>query len=360
MVRATVLILHPTLPADAGPLQRKLGEVRAALAESQRAAWRTAGAEEVAIISEPPDDTPFGARLRRLARGLEGVVVLGSGSAPLATLGDRRAFVEVAASGERRALADSRWSADVVALGQAGPLAELPDLEADNALPRWLAERAGFEVEDLADRWRLRIDIDGPLDVLVASRHRLAGRALREGSRVLGPCAPTASSTLDAVGRILVDRRAEVLIAGRTNAAALRWLERSTAARVRALVEERGLRASSRLATAMAGTRQRPPASVLGMLLEREGPGALGSLVAALADAAIVDTRVLLAHRLGADQAAWPRVEDRFASDLLRPELIADPWLRELTGAAVAATVPIVLGGHTLVGPGVRLLPALR
>jgi hypothetical protein len=75
-----------------------------------------------------------------------------------------------------------------------------------------------------------------------------------------------------------------------------------------------------------------------------------------LGDAAIVDTRVLLAHHLGADEAAWPAADDRFASDLLLPERIGDRWLRELTASAIAAPIPILLGGHTLVGPGVRLV----
>ena len=34
---------------------------------------------------------------------------------------------------------------------------------------------------------------------------------------------------------------------------------------------------------------------------------------------------------------------------------IGDPWLRALTTSAAAAPIPIVLGGHTLVGPGLRL-----
>jgi hypothetical protein len=354
----TVLILHPALAADAGPLATAFDEVRRALAEDHRRAFETAGADDVAIVSEPPDDTPFGVRLRRLVRGLDGVVVLGSGSVPLATLADRRAFLAVAASGARRALANSRWSADIMAIGTAAPLAGLPDLDSDNALPRWLAERAGFEVADLAGRWRLGVDLDGPLDVLLTARVRLAGTALRDGAAAFHACAPGLRVALGGVAGVLADRRAEVLVSGRTNARALHWLERATAARVRALVEERGLRASSRLATASPATLQRPPASALGMLLDHEGPGALGSLVARLADAAVVDTRVLLAHRLGADPVAWPTAEDRFASDLLRPDLVTDPWLRELTAAAVSAPVPIVLGGHTLVGPGVRLLTA--
>ena len=78
--------------------------------------------------------------------------------------------------------------------------------------------------------------------------------------------------------------------------------------------------------------------------------------MARLGDAAVVDSRVLLAHRLGADEATWPVAEERFASDLLLPDLVVDPWLRALTAAAADAPIPVVLGGHTLVGPGLRLL----
>jgi hypothetical protein len=137
----------------------------------------------------------------------------------------------------------------------------------------------------------------------------------------------------------------------------LGWLERGASARVRAVVEERGLRAASRLAQAStAQGSSRPPSSLLGALLDRDGPGALGEVLARLGDAAIVDTRVLLAHRLGPDEAVWPEPEDRFASDLLLPERVRDPWLRQLTAAATGAPIPILLGGHSLVGPGVRLL----
>ena len=158
------------------------------------------------------------------------------------------------------------------------------------------------------------------------------------------------------------DRRAEITVAGRTSAATLAALERRCACRVRALVEERGLRAASPLAQAGSGGAipARPPVSVLGLLLDREGPEALGGLLARLGDGAVVDTRVLLAHRLGAVETAWPAPEDRFASDLLLPHRIADPWLRALTAAALAAPIPVLLGGHTLVGPGIRLLAERR
>jgi hypothetical protein len=125
------------------------------------------------------------------------------------------------------------------------------------------------------------------------------------------------------------------------------------------LVEERGLRIAS-AAAALGRPNRRPPRSLLGELLDRDGPASLGSHVAALADGALVDARVLLAHRLGADERAWPPAEDRFASDLLFAGAIGDPWLRALTAAAAESPVPILLGGHSLVGPGLRLALAQR
>jgi hypothetical protein len=97
---------------------------------------------------------------------------------------------------------------------------------------------------------------------------------------------------------------------------------------------------------------------VLGVLLDRDGPASLGWHVAALSDGALIDSRVLLAHRLGANEHAWPPPEDRFAADLLLPDRVRDPWLQALTTAAADAPVPVLLGAHSLVGPGVHL--ALR
>ena len=117
---------------------------------------------------------------------------------------------------------------------------------------------------------------------------------------------------LEMVRAVAADRRSELLVAGRTSAASLRWLESHTAGRVRALVEERGLRASSLLAVeGLTGDRSqatggraegttpapRPPRSALGLILDRDGPEALGARLTELADAAVVDSRVLMAHR---------------------------------------------------------------
>lgn len=352
----SVRIMHPEPGPQAGPIARWVADRRAAVAERHRIAFAVAGAADVAVVSGPQHDLPFGARLRALVRAERpaGLVILGSGAIPLATPADRRALVAVAGGERRIALANNRYSADVVAIAHAEVLADLPDLPGDNALPRWLTEVAGYEMADLRGRWRLAIDIDGPLELVL-----LGDQASPPGID-LEPL----RTRIAQIRAVAANRRAELLVTGRTSPATLAWLEGATAARVRAIVEERGLRAASRLALGPPdgddAAEPRPAASLLGMLVERDGPASLGEHLLKLADAAIVDSRVLLAHRLGSDEARWPPAEDRFASDLLLPDRIADPWLRELTSAAVASRIPILLGGHSLVGPGVRLLLGAR
>ena len=341
MTRVVALILHGRPETGSGPLTEAFAAIRRRHADTLAERFGLAGADEIRIVDETPNEQSFGARLRAAA-GADGLIVLGSGSVPLARIADLTAFVSAAAGPAGRVLANNRYSADIVAIAGPSPVAELPgltDLAADNGLPRWLAEHAGFAVDDLRRRWRLQVDLDSPLDVL------LVGFGDVEG--IDSGAARTALAAVQAVSR---DPGGELVVAGRTSAAGLAWLERSTASRTRALVEERGFR------TRAAG--QRPTRSSLGLLLDRDGPEALGAILSELGDAALVDTRVLLAHRFGADERGWPVAEDRFGSDLLRSELIADPWLRALTTAAREAAIPIVLGGHSLVGPGLRL--ALR
>jgi len=345
MTDVDVAILHLEPDAEAGPLTRATHVARLDLAERHRRGFLAAGATRVTLHAGPRDDVPFGARLRHLAAdiGDGGLIVLGSGAIPLATAADRRELVAAARQRAHAALANNRYSADVIAISRArSVLARLPDLATDNMLPRWLAEGAGVPISDVRSRRRLGVDIDGPLDLVL-----LAGRWL---ARLDPSDAQRAVAAIDAVRRVAADPDAELLVAGRVSASNLAWLERETASRTRALVEERGLR------TRRPG--QRSATSVMGALLERDGPESFGEHVARLGDAAIIDTRVVIAHRFGADEAGWPPTEDRFASDLLLTDHIADPWLRALTMSAAAAPVPILLGGHTLVGPGLAL--ALR
>ncbi len=349
MPRAAVRILHPEPAEDAGDLTQLLARARSLGATDLVARFRAAGADDVEIITGPADGRSFGARLRGLLGGLEpdaGIVVLGSGSIVLATDGHLRALVAIAASGERGALTNNRYSSDVAAIGGAAILDTVPDLPSDNGLPRWL-EKNGVAVDELPDRQRLALDLDSPLDLELLRRHPDCPKPLADLARSMAHRLARAAEAFDELTVVARNPRAELLVAGRLSAATLRDLEDRTACRIRAFVEERGMR------TAAPG--QRPAASALGLLLDRDGPEQVGMLIARLADGAIIDSRVLLAHRHGADESGWPSPEDRYASDLLLADRVRDPWLQQLTQHAWSHEVPIALGAHSLVGPGLGL-----
>jgi hypothetical protein len=69
------------------------------------------------------------------------------------------------------------------------------------------------------------------------------------------------------------------------------------------------------------------------------------------ADALFWDNRVVLAH-----YGLWPSAEDRYASDLGWVDQIEEPFLQALTERARAASIPIILGGHSLVSGGMMAL----
>jgi hypothetical protein len=360
MPRPLVVVFHRTLETDPPPLTRLLATAREALLDHQRGLFLRARADRMLVLTDRAGS--LGERLAALARELprrQGVVVLGSGAVPLMGRSDAQRLVAAASNGGHRVLTNNRYSSDICALGDGAVLRRLPPLPTDNALPRWLAEQHGYRVLELPGRRRLGIDLDGPLDLALLRYHRRTPGILRALAEVAGVSVPRGEE----LARVLDDRRAELLVAGRTSAATLRWLERHARCRVRALIEERGLRAATELAsggtrtgTPIGASPPRPPSSILARALAQAGPAGLGPLVGSLADGAVIDTRVLLAHRLGSDERRWPVDEDRHASDLLRADDVRDPWLAALTAAAASAPLPILLGAHTLVGPGLPLL----
>jgi CTP:molybdopterin cytidylyltransferase MocA len=338
----------------------RLAAVRSELTRRQALLFQAAGAEHGNTVAEWQPGLSFGEVLAERAPSKGGLIVLSSGSVPLLKLADVQRLVKAASSRKRAALTNNRYSSDIIAVARAAVLRQLPDLPSDNALPRWLEEHAGYDVTELPGRDRLALDIDTPLDVALVA---LASGAPGWLARAAGE-AGWAVPRHDPLRTLAADPHGELLVFGRSSSRTLRWMERNVRCRVRFLAEERGLRASSPLAIGRRAsgthsstrTKARQPRATLGMLLDTRGPGALAEIVSELADGAIIDMRVLLAHRLGADEADWPSAVDRYASDLLQSDEITDPWLRELTQAAASSTQPILLGSHSLVGPGIPLV----
>ena len=283
-----------------------------------------------------------------------------AGGGALALLADE-ALDELLSPVVGEVVSNNRFSADafVVAGDRAAlerALDALADCDSDNAAPRTL-EDAGFRSRDLGGAPWTRFDVDTTLDLaLLRLATRLPGmrrpaesvRGFLEMARVPGGAALEVPQ-LDRIGEVVRDRDAELVVAGRVPASVWQHVETETACRVRCLVEERGMR------SARAGR----PRSVLEALLRRSSPGALVEELAALGDAVVLDTRVLMAALAGSsDTRDWPPEEERFASDFGDHRSIATPWLRELTEAAAGASVPFVFGGHALVSDGLRLIVA--
>jgi hypothetical protein len=362
MAAPLVVIFHHPRPADEPPLTRLLRDAQDAVAANHARLFERAGAGAVLQVwgdeEEPRERRTFGERLMAVAEAERpdgGLIVLGAGAVPLLRRADAKRLVAAASGQELLALTNNRYSSDVCAISHVAVLDALPPLPSDNALPRWLESRARVTVRELPARNRLAIDLDSPIDIALAALHPSAPGAVRAVASDRALSIPRLAD----LRALTQDPRRELVVLGRSSGRTLRWLERNVRCRVRFLAEERGLRASSPLASDPddeGPIGARPPRSTLGRLLEARGPAALAPTIAELADGAIIDSRVLMADRLGADEAVWPPAEERFASDLQQVDRLEDPWLRTLTISAAGAALPILMGGHTLVGPGVRLL----
>ena len=91
--------------------------------------------------------------------------------------------------------------------------------------------------------------------------------------------------------------------------------------------------------TRVPGSGRRPRSS--GALLERDGPQSLGEHLARLADGALIDSRVLLAHHAGpATRRAGRRTRIGSPRTCCCHERVADPWLRALTRPRRDAPIP--------------------
>ncbi len=302
-----------------------------------------AASQGVIVERDPPGcKFHFGQRLRELALKyqVERLFYMGGGSGALLSGEEMAQIVQRVRSMDRILLTNNFYSTDFAAFAPASALdgIELPAI--DNDLGWVLAEKTGLPNESLTRKASTQFDVDTPTDLMALSLHPGTGthtRAFLDGLHL-------DTSHMEQALHVLMDRNAEVLLAGRVSAAVWDYLQQATACRVRVFAEERGMRASGRQARGEVR-------SLLGYYYQQVGPQRFFETLAQLGQAAFLDSRVIFVH-LG----VWPSASDRYNSDLRRPERIADAVVREFTSAAMAAPVPVVLGGHSLVSGGLYAL----
>jgi hypothetical protein len=305
-------------------------------------AQRLAGCP-VEVDLDPPGETfHFGRRLAGLIEryGMQRCFYIGGGAGPLMPAA-QMADIAAALGGEDRLLITNNfYSSDLVAFSPASLLNEYPLPATDNELAWLLGEEGGLPIRELPRTAATQFDVDTPLDLLTLAVHPEAG----PHTQALLKSLQLDTSRLDAALPLMLDRDATLLIAGRVSSATWSYLERETACSTRVLSEERGMRASGRQARGEVR-------SLLGYYLDAVGLDRFFQSLAKMAGAVFLDNRVLFAHR-----AMWPTAADRFYSDLGQVESISDPFVRALTEAALAAPVPVIMGGHSLVSGGMYAL----
>ena len=184
-----------------------------------------------------------------------------------------------------------------------------------------------------------QFDIDAPADVAVLKLYEAGGPCLR---RYVDGAEMELERYERAMASFLVPDT--VVVAGRIGSATWQYLERQTACRIRVFSEERGMQADER-------ERSGRVRSILGFYLEKAGIDGLFDALSALGSAVFLDSRVLFAHA-----HLDPSRSDRFHSDLGQWQNVEDPFVKALTMGAAGATVPVILGGHSLVSGGIMAL----
>lgn len=314
---------------------------------TDRAEWAESFANLPVTIDLDTSGEPF-----HFGRRLAGVIerhnihrafYLGGGSAPLLDGSALRAMADSIRQADDLIVTNNIYSSDWAAFAPAEAAMRLADqLRSDNSLGWILSRQGGLTVHEWPRSAATQFDLDTPTDLVIAGMRKDIGPHLRQHLTALG----WDDLHVRAAAQALMTPAKQVIIAGRVPQSTWAYLEDKTLCWMRVFSEERGMRASGRLAAGLVR-------SLLANYLERVGLERFFHDMGELADAMFLDSRVILAAR-----KSWPSPADRFNSDLRRPSEVIDPFLRDFTTAAIAAPIPVVLGGHSLVSGGLLALIA--
>jgi len=316
---------------------------------------------ELAWLPELPqvicevDQEPFhfGERLAELIQKhqLSPVIYFGAGSAPLLNqdmVGLMQGMLYQSQYGRGSqipghiALTNNLHSSDWIGISHAqDAVAIIRQAQRDNSLAWMLQQNWEFDVRVLSGvRPSSSMDLDTPSDLAIVRHHPECPPHLAEAlrDRLLERI------PIEAVIDVAARDGGRVALVGRVSPLAWQALSKATQCWIRVYSEERGMVASERMSKGEVR-------SLLGRMLELVGPQAFFDELANVADAVLLDSRVMMV----ASGHYAPNAE-RFASDLFLVNEIRDPWLHAFTEAAAHAPIPVLLGGHTVVAGGLYAL----
>lgn len=352
MKRTGAIIFHP--PAGNSEVERMVASAREAstcdLVQSLQSlistlvvvcspdstnVFESLGADVIA--TEDAEEFHFGETLKQVIReyALESVLYFGSGSGTLLTTGQLKDIVNFSQRAEPAALFNNFYSCDFAVFTNTSSLLPLPLPEKDNGIGFLLAD-SGVNCYSLPRSLASQFDLDTPIDLLLLKKAGRGGSQLHEFLNRQSFDHPSLPQVIE----FLTERSALVYLVGRVSPATWQAFEQQVACRTAGMIEGRGMKAYA----------DRQPA-VLSSLFRERGFGDFFGALENSADAAIIDSRPLLARN-----GMLPSPHERFSSDLFRVSELEDPVWIEFTQQALDCSIPILLGGHSLVSGGLYLL----
>jgi len=306
---------------------------------------------------KPQKEFHFGKKLKELINKykIEKLFYMGGGSGVLLKIEDLKNIIKTILDKDKPAnilskdkvsdknkifITNNLYSTDFIAFSPASIINSIEPFNNDNEIAWILKNNCNFKDISLHRNAATQLDIDTPIDLLTIKNHPALSKNVKNYIESLD----INTTRLEKALKYFAIEDSNVLIAGRTNSDVWSYLEDNTVCRVRLLAEERGMRASGR-------QKRGEVRSLLGFFIQEFGIKKFFEIINQIADAAFIDSRVILSHF-----KMWPSDNDRFYSDLLKPEKISEPFLREFTYEAINASIPIVLGGHSLVSGGLYAL----
>jgi len=264
---------------------------------------------------------------------LEKILYFGGGSAPLLEDSSLEILVAKLSSAKDGLFTNNQFASDWAGITPASIVTKWQDrLPQDNMIGWALSTEARLPIQAMHPSSSTRLDIDTPTDLLTLRLHPRQRPHLRQFLDRLQLDTSLIKKSLT----VLATPASQVFIAGRISPGVWSALNKATSSWIRVMSEERGMVSSGR-------QKRGEVYSLLAEYISQIGIAGFFDTLPEYAQAAFIDTRVLLAHR-----RSWPLRSDRFLSDLGMADQVKDPWLREFTNAAQKSSIPIILGGHGL------------
>jgi hypothetical protein len=296
----------------------------------------------VTLNSIEPGKFHFGDELKKVVgqHGLKKVFCFNGAGCPLISVEELEMISRKLLERDRFVYTNNTQSADMVAFTVTENIAgaKLPAM--DNSLALTLRDQLGLEMELMPHSLGLLFDIDTPTDLLVLGSGPFCGPRTRQALGKLD----LNYQTLERSKAVLSDEYEDVALVGRVGAPIIGRLNAVLKLRLRVFSEERGMKSLGRIESGEV-------ISLLGLLIDHSGVDKFFDYLSTVARCAFIDSRVLMYHyKLDLSD------KERFLSDLGRWQEIENFWLREFTRLATECSIPVVLGGHSLVSGSIWAL----